>query len=191
MKWPRNHIRYLYGVLIFLERMILSDNQTWCITLPYGVRKTHITHIIEKQVSRSQTNDITVFCGMPLLICDLDFCFWHTNPQLMISCMPSTKPLPRANDDSAAIQCACDLDPSVHWNATGERIFGSQCVSSGLPVCSNYANYHWIATVSSLGANISQCGSSGILVYLWLQWSSNVLQLCKPTLYCHWKTNGR
>ena len=50
-----------------------------------------------------------------------------------------------------AIQCAWNLDPSVHWNATGERIVGSQCVSSvlpvvfqwlssGLPECSNYAN---------------------------------------------------
>ena len=50
-----------------------------------------------------------------------------------------------------AIQCAWNLDPSVHWNATGERNVGSQCVSnvlpvviqwltSGLPVCFNHAN---------------------------------------------------
>ena len=50
-----------------------------------------------------------------------------------------------------AIQGAWNLDPSVHWNATGESIVGSQCVSSvlpvvfqwlssGLPVCSIYAN---------------------------------------------------
>ena len=117
-----------------------------------------------------------------------------------------------------AIQCAWNLDPSVHWNATGERIVGSQCVSSGfpvvfrcvpimqnntgsplgyhwvlasasvvpvasqctcgssgLPVYSNYANEHWIATGTPLGASFSQCGSSGIPVYLWLQWSSSVV----------------
>ena len=50
-----------------------------------------------------------------------------------------------------AIQCAWNLDPGVHWNVTGEIIVGSQCasnglpvvfqwLSSGLPVCSNYAN---------------------------------------------------
>ena len=50
-----------------------------------------------------------------------------------------------------AIQCVWNLDPSLHWNATGERIVGSQCVSSvlpvvfkwlssDLPVCFNYAN---------------------------------------------------
>ena len=37
-----------------------------------------------------------------------------------------------------------------------------------------------------LGASISQCGSSGIPVYLWLQWSSSVFQLCKLTLEHHW-----
>ena len=60
-------------------------------------------------------------------------------------------PLPWASGHPVAIQCAWNLDPSVHWNATGERIVGSQCVfsvlpvvfqwlSSGLPMCSNYAN---------------------------------------------------
>ena len=56
-----------------------------------------------------------------------------------------------SSGNPVAIQCAWNLDPSVHWNATGERIVGSQCassglpvvfqwLSSGLPVCSNYAN---------------------------------------------------
>ena len=100
-----------------------------------------------------------------------------------------------------AIQCAWNLDPSVHWNATGERIVGSQCVisvvpvvfqwlSSSLPVCSNHANGHWIATGIPRGASISQCGSSGIPVYLWLQWSSSVFQLCKLTLDRHRNTTG-
>ena len=56
-----------------------------------------------------------------------------------------------SSGNPVAIQCAWNLDPSAHWNATGERIVGSQCdssglpvvfqwLSSGLPVCSNYAN---------------------------------------------------
>ena len=45
-----------------------------------------------------------------------------------------------------AIQCAWNLDPSVHWNATGEMPVCFQWSSSGFPVCSNYANEHWIAT---------------------------------------------
>ena len=51
--------------------------------------------------------------------------------------------------------------PGVHWDTTGERIFGSQCASSvhtvvcqwssrDVPVCYNYANYHWIATGTPL-----------------------------------------
>ena len=56
-----------------------------------------------------------------------------------------------SSGNPVAIQCAWNLDPSIHWNATGERNVGSQCVSSvlpvvfqwlssGLPVCSYYAN---------------------------------------------------
>ena len=56
-----------------------------------------------------------------------------------------------SSGNPVAIQCAWNLYPSVHWNTTGERIVDSQCVSSvlpvvfqwlssGLPVCSNYAN---------------------------------------------------
>ena len=40
---------------------------------------------------------------------------------------------------------AWNLDPSVHWNATGERIIGSQCVSSGLPV-----SFQWSSSVLQL-----------------------------------------
>ena len=39
-----------------------------------------------------------------------------------------------SSGNPVAIECARNLDPSVHWNATGERIVGSQCASSGLPV---------------------------------------------------------
>ena len=155
-------------------------------------------------------------------------------------------PLLWANGKSVVIQCALNLDPSVHWNVTGEQNFGSQCLSSvppvvlrwpssvfqlcklpvdchrdttgclhqpvwfqwypsvlvdpvvfqcvpilqvttglqlgdhwvpgsasvvllasqctcgssDLPVCSNYANYHCIATERQLADSISQCGSS-------------------------------
>ena len=71
-----------------------------------------------------------------------------------------------------AIQCAWNLYPNVHWNAAREILVGSQCVSNvlpmvfhGLPVCSNYANYHWIVIGTPLGDSISQCGSSCIPVY--------------------------
>ena len=43
-------------------------------------------------------------------------------------------PLPWASGNPVAIQCAWNLDPSVHWNVTGIRIVGSQYVSSVLPV---------------------------------------------------------
>ena len=43
-------------------------------------------------------------------------------------------PLPWASGLTVAIQCAWNLDPSVHWNATGERIVGCQCASNDLPV---------------------------------------------------------
>ena len=56
-------------------------------------------------------------------------------------------PLPWASGLPVAIQCAWHLDPSVHQNATGEKILVAsvlpvvfQWLSSGLPVCSNYAN---------------------------------------------------
>ena len=66
-----------------------------------------------------------------------------------------------------------------HWVLASASVVpvASQCTcgSSGFPVCSNYANEHWIATGTPLGVSISQCGSSGISVYLWLQWSSSVV----------------
>ena len=67
-----------------------------------------------------------------------------------------------------------------HWVQASASVVpvASQCTcgSSGLPVCSNYANQHWIATGTPLGASISQCGSSGNPVYLWLQWSSSAVR---------------
>ena len=53
--------------------------------------------------------------------------------------------LPWASGLPVLIQCAWNLDPSVHWNATGERIVGSQCVSSGLTVA-----FQWSCSVFQL-----------------------------------------
>ena len=57
-----------------------------------------------------------------------------------------------------------------HWVLVSasvvQVVFQCTCGSSGLPVCSNYANFHWIAIGTPLGASISQCGSSDIPVYL-------------------------
>ena len=73
-----------------------------------------------------------------------------------------------------------------------------QCAFSGLPVAFQWSSsvfqlwkLNRIATWTPLGASISQCVSSGIPVYLWLQWSSNnVFQLFKLTLVCHKNTTG-
>ena len=98
-----------------------------------------------------------------------------------------------SSGNPVAIQCAWNVDPSVHLNATGEMPVCFQWSSSGLPVA-----FQWSSSVfqlckltldptgTPLGASISQCGSSGIPVYLWLQWSSSVFQLCKLTLEHHW-----
>ena len=89
-----------------------------------------------------------------------------------------------SSGNPVAIQCTWNLNPSVHWNATGERIVGSQCVSSvlpvvfqwlssGLPVCSSMQintgsplGYHWVLASASVGPVASQCacGSSGLPV---------------------------
>ena len=45
-----------------------------------------------------------------------------------------------SSGNPVAIQCTWNLDPNVHWNATGERIVGSQCASSGLPVASQWSS---------------------------------------------------
>ena len=104
---------------------------------------------------------------------------------------------PWASGDPVAIQCAWNSDPSVHWNATGEKYLVAsvfpvrfQWPSSGFPICFHYANQRWIATGIPLGYIISQCGSSGIPVYWRLQWSSNVFQLYKLTLDHHWNITG-
>ena len=77
-----------------------------------------------------------------------------------------------------------------HWVLASASVvpMASQCTSgsNGLAVCSNYANEHWVATGTPLGASISQCGSSGIPVYLWLQWSSRPLMYTSGMVRVVW-----
>ena len=98
------------------------------------------------------------------------------------------------------IQCAWDLNPSIQpkWNVTGEKEMLVASVfpmcphwsSKGLPVCSNYANYHRIANGTPLGASIRQCGSMASKCNCGSS-GHPVFQLWKLQLDCHWKTTER
>ena len=103
-------------------------------------------------------------------------------------------PLPWASGLPVAIQCAWNLDPSVHWNATGEKMLVasvlpvvSQWSSSGFPVVSECVPIMQINTGSPLGHRLvlasasvvpvptqCTCGSSGLPVRS-VQWYPSVL----------------
>ena len=71
-----------------------------------------------------------------------------------------------------SIQCTWNFDPSVHWNATGEIIFGSQCASSGLPVA-----FQWSSSVFQLCKLTQDCHWNTTGCYhqpVWFQWHSSV-----------------
>ena len=66
-----------------------------------------------------------------------------------------------ASSNLVAIQCAWNLDPSVHCNATGDIIFGTQCISSGLQVAFQWwpimqintgspLEHHWVLPSASV-----------------------------------------
>ena len=89
--------------------------------------------------------------------------------------------------EPVAIQCAWNLDPSVHWNATREKIVGSQCASSGFPVVfqcvpimqiktGSPLRHHWVLASASVVPVAFQCtrGSSGLPVWS-VQWYRSVL----------------
>ena len=67
-----------------------------------------------------------------------------------------------------------------HWVLASASVVpvASQCTcgSSGLPVCSNYANQHWIATGTPLEHHwvLATCGSSGLPVWS-VQWYPSAL----------------
>ena len=86
-------------------------------------------------------------------------------------------PLPWASGLPVAIQCAWNLDPSVHWNATGELPVCFQWSSSGFPVVfqcvpimqintGSPPGHHWVQASASVVPVASQCtcGSSGLPV---------------------------
>ena len=82
-----------------------------------------------------------------------------------------------SSGNPVAIQCAWHLDPNVHWNATGEKMFLAsvlpvvfQWLSSGLPIMQintgSPLGHHWVLASASVVPVASQrtCGSSGLLV---------------------------
>ena len=99
-----------------------------------------------------------------------------------------------SSGNPVAIQCAWHLDPSVHWNATGEIILVAsvlpvvfQWYSSGFPVVfqcvpimqintGSPLEHHWVLASASVVPVASQCtcGSSGLPVWH-VQWYPSVL----------------
>ena len=82
-----------------------------------------------------------------------------------------------SSGNPVAIQCAWDLDPSVHWNATGEMPVCFQWSTSGFPVVFQCVpimqintglplGHHWVQASVSVVPVTSQCtcGSSGLPV---------------------------
>ena len=82
-----------------------------------------------------------------------------------------------SSGNPVAIQCAWNLDPSAHWNATGEMSVCFQWSSSGFPVVlqcvpimqintGSPLGHHWVQASASVVPVASQCtcGSSGLPV---------------------------
>ena len=82
-----------------------------------------------------------------------------------------------SSGNPVAIQCAWNLDPSVHWNATGEMPVCFQWSYSGFPVVFQCVpimqintrsplEHHWVLPSASVVPVASQCtcGSSGLPV---------------------------
>ena len=110
-------------------------------------------------------------------------------------CQCASSGLPVAFQWSSSVFQLCKLTLDRHWNTTGCKhqpvwfqwhpsVLVAPVVFQCVP--------HWIATGTPLGASISQCGSSGIPVYLWLQWSSSavcpVVSQCTDRIWFggHW-----
>ena len=92
-----------------------------------------------------------------------------------------------SSGNPVAIQCAWNLDPSVHWNATGEMPVCFQWSSSGFTVVfqcvpsmqintGSQLEHHWVLASASVVPVASQCtcGSSGLPVRS-VQWYPSVL----------------
>ena len=92
-----------------------------------------------------------------------------------------------SSGNPVAIQCAWNLDPGVHWNATGEMPVCFQWSSSGFPVVfqcvpimqintGSPLEHHWVLASASVFPVASQCTccSSGLPVRS-VQWYPSVL----------------
>ena len=93
-----------------------------------------------------------------------------------------------SSGNPVAIQCAWNLDPSVHWNATGEMPVCFQWSSSGLPVAFQWSSSVFQLCKLTLDRHWDTTGCKRQPV--WFQWSSSVFQLCKLTLDRQWNTTG-
>ena len=92
-------------------------------------------------------------------------------PQMNVS--PLTLSQWSSSGNPVAIQCAWNLDPSVHWNATGEIPVCFQWSSSGFPVA-----FQWSSSVFQLCKltldrhwNTTGCKHQPV----WFQWHPSVL----------------
>ena len=152
---------------------------------PYEVRNVwphrnqdfmDIFNMVDREIRIHKNINISklLFCHIDRILVNLSLCLVASNGKIgdveiilgrhtraEMSLNPLTLSQWSSGGLPVAIQCAWNLDPSVHWNATGEIIVGSQCVSS-----------------------VFQWSSSGF------QWSSSVFQLFKLTLDRHWDTTG-
>ena len=99
-----------------------------------------------------------------------------------------------SSGNPVAIQCAWNFDPSVHWNATGEKLLVAnvlpvvfQWSSNGSPVVfqcvpimqintGSPLEHHWVLASASAVPVASQCtcGSSGLPVWS-VQWYPSVV----------------
>ena len=78
-----------------------------------------------------------------------------------------------SSDNPVAIQCAWNLDPSVHWNATGEMPVCFQWSSSGLPVAFQWSSSVFQLCKLTLDRHWDTTGCKHQPV--WFQWHPSVL----------------
>ena len=123
-------------------------------------------------------------------ICLTHYVICEVGP-LGYSAVPLTLSQWSSSGNTVAIQCAWNLNPSLHWNATGVRasvlpvVF--QWPSNGIPVVFQCApimqintgsplEHHWMLASASVVPVASQCtcGSSGLPMRS-VQWYPSVL----------------
>ena len=78
-----------------------------------------------------------------------------------------------SSGNPVAIQCAWNLDPSVHWNATGEMPVCFQWSSSGLPVAFQWSSSVFQLCKLTLDRHWDTTGCKHQPV--WFQWHPSVL----------------